>query len=158
MLNLTYDEKIHLDKWNIDVKPYLTLKEMEGIVRQLIMKNNGLERDMCLIANILVLCTTIYDSNKEADYTYEDLMYSGFWTDLLSACPILFDNIKLINREVNEFFSIDKKIYRILDSLEDKIDKVDISDVMELLKSGEIKQLLEQLNQTLEDKNNASEK
>ena len=31
MLNLTYDKKVHIEKWNIDVIPYLTIDEMTNI-------------------------------------------------------------------------------------------------------------------------------
>ena len=29
MLELKYDNKVHLDKWDIDVVPYLTIENME---------------------------------------------------------------------------------------------------------------------------------
>ena len=103
MLELTYEKKVHLDKWDIDVVPYLTIEEMEHIINDLINSNNGLERDMKLVADILVACTTLYNTEEEVHYTYEDILYSGFWYDLLDACPILRTNIDTIYREVREF-------------------------------------------------------
>ena len=32
MLNLTYDKTVHIDKWDIDVVPYLTLETIESII------------------------------------------------------------------------------------------------------------------------------
>ena len=116
MLDLTYDKKVHLDKWNIDIVPYLTLDTMENIINDLITCNNGLERDMRLIADILVACTDLYSGEEEVHYTYEDILYSGLWYDLLDACPILRSNIETIYREVNEFLGLNRSIMHFVDS------------------------------------------
>ena len=77
MLQMTYDKKVHLAKWDIDVVPYLNLETIENIINDLITCNNGLERDMRLIADILVACTDLYNGEEEVHYTYEDILYSG---------------------------------------------------------------------------------
>ena len=82
MLNLTYDKIVHIDKWDIDVVPYLTLEAIENIINDLITCSNGLERDMRLIADVLVACTDIYNDEEEVHYTYEDILYSGLWNFL----------------------------------------------------------------------------
>ena len=127
MLDLTYDKKVHLDKWNIDVVPYLTLDTMENIINDLITCNNGLERDMRLIADILVACTDLYSGEEEVHYTYEDILYSGLWYDLLDACPILRSNIETIYREVNEFLGLNRSIMHFVDSLTHIVESVDVS-------------------------------
>lgn len=127
MLELTYDKKVHLDKWDIDVVPYLTIDTIAEIVNDLITCSNGLERDLKLIADILVACTDIYSSKEEVHYTYEEILYSGFWYDLLDACPMLRNNIKTIYREVGDFLSLDKSLIHFIDSLTNVVEKIDTS-------------------------------
>lgn len=127
MLNLTYDKTVHIDKWDIDVVPYLTLETIESIINDLITCNNGLERDMRLIADILVACTDLYNSEEEVHYTYEDILYSGLWYDILDACPILKSNINTIYREVGEFLGLNKSLIRFVDSLTQFVENADIS-------------------------------
>lgn len=127
MLELTYNKKVHLDKWDIDVVPYLTIDTIAEIVNDLITCSNGLERDLKLIADVLVACTDIYNGEKEIHYTYEDILYSGFWYDLLDACPILRTNIETIYREVGEFLGLNKSLIRFVDSLTQFVENADIS-------------------------------
>lgn len=127
MLNLTYDKTVHIDKWDIDVVPYLTLETIESIINDLITCNNGLERDMKLIADILVACTDLYNGKEEVHYTYEDILYSGLWYDILDACPILRSNIDTIYREVGEFLGLNKSLIRFVDSLTQFVENADIS-------------------------------
>lgn len=127
MLNLTYDKIVHIDKWDIDVVPYLTIETIESIINDLITCNNGLERDMKLIADILVACTDLYDGKEEVHYTYEDILYSGLWYDILDACPILRSNIDTIYREVGEFLGLNKSLIRFVDSLTQFVENADIS-------------------------------
>lgn len=127
MLDLTYDKTVHIDKWDIDVVPYLTLETIESIINDLITCNNGLERDMKLIADILVACTDLYDGKEEVHYTYEDILYSGLWYDILDACPILRSNIDTIYREVGEFLGLNKSLIRFVDSLTQFVENADIS-------------------------------
>lgn len=127
MLDLTYDKTVHIDKWDIDVVPYLTLETIESIINDLITCNNGLERDMKLIADILVACTDLYNGKEEVHYTYEDILYSGLWYDILDACPILKSNINTIYREVGEFLGLNKSLIRLVDSLTEVVKNADIS-------------------------------
>ena len=127
MLDLTYDKTVHIDKWNIDVVPYLTIETIESIINDLITCNNGLERDMRLIADVLVACTDLYNGDEEVHYTYEDILYSGLWYDILDACPILRSNIDTIYREVGEFLGLNKSLIRFVDSLTQFVENADIS-------------------------------
>ena len=127
MLDLTYEKTIHIDKWDIDVVPYLTIETIESIVNDLITCNNGLERDMRLIADVLVACTDLYNGDEEVHYTYEDILYSGLWYDILDACPILRSNIDTIYREVGEFLGLNKSLIRFVDSLTQFVENADIS-------------------------------
>lgn len=124
MLELKYDNKIHLDKWDIDVIPYLSMKNMESIINHLISCENGLQREMALIADILVACTDIY-SDKKADYTYEEILYSGLWDDIMEACPYLRANVDKIKSEVDDVLSVKWSLIRLIDSLTEKIQSID---------------------------------
>ncbi len=127
MLNLTYEKKVHLKDWDIDVVPYLTIDTIANIVNDLINCDNGLERDLKLIADVLVACTDIYNNDEDVHYTYEDILYSGLWYDILDACPILKSNIKTIYREVREFLGLNKSLIRFVDSLTEVVKNTDIS-------------------------------
>lgn len=124
MLELKYDNKIHLDKWDIDVIPYLSMKNMESIINHLISCENGLQREMALIADILVACTDIY-SDKKADYTYEEILYSGLWDDIMEACPYLRANVDKIKSEVDDVLSVKWSLIKLIDSLTEKVQSID---------------------------------
>lgn len=126
MLNLTYDKKVHIEKWNIDVIPYLTIDEMTNIINDLLNCNNGLERDLRLIADILVACTDLYNDKEDVHYTYEDILYSGLWYDILDACPILRSNIDTIYREVGDTLSLNRSLMYLIDSATHIVESVDI--------------------------------
>ena len=125
MLELKYDNKIHLDKWDIDVVPYLTVENMEAIINDLINCSNGMERKMRLIADVIVACTDLYDED-DARYTYEQVLYSGLWDDMLEACPYLCDNIKTIENEVKEWLSAERAIMTFFDTITSKVNNLDI--------------------------------
>ena len=82
---------------------------------------------MRLIADVLVACTDLYNGDEEVHYTYEDILYSGLWYDILDACPILRSNIDTIYREVGEFLGLNKSLIRFVDSLTQFVENADIS-------------------------------
>lgn len=148
MLELKYDNKIHLDKWDIDVVPYLTVENMEAIINDLINCSNGMERKMRLIADVVVACTDLYD-NDDAHYTYEQVLYSGLWNDILEACPYLCDNIETIENEVKNWLSAERAVMTFLDSITAKINDLDIN--LKDIDLNKIKEILESL-QSIENK------
>ena len=154
MLDLTYEKTIHIDKWDIDVVPYLSVEEMGYIINDLLTCENGLERDMKLIADVLVACTDLYNQSEDGEdvtYTYEDILYSGFWTDLLHACPILRDNIQVIYREVKEFNSINKAVMGLIDKATEKLNEINASNFdLSKLDFNEVNQFLNNVNKQLE--------
>lgn len=143
MLELKYDQKVHLDKWNIDVTPYITIENMESIINDLLNCDYGLERDMRLMADVLVACTDLYNGEEDAHYTYEEVLYSGLWDDILDACPYLKRNIEKIKEEAKDLLSVERSVVNFIDSLTVKIQELDISqldtdkiaDAMNLLSS-----------------------
>ena len=153
MLNLTYDKKVHLDKWDIDVIPYLTLDTIENIINDLITCNNGLERDMRLIADILVACTDLYNGEEEVHYTYEDILYSGLWYDILDACPMLRSNIQTIYREVNDFLGLNRSLIHFVDSLTNVVESVDVTKLdFSKVDTEQINVLIKQISDKIGEK------
>ncbi len=151
MLNLTYNKKVHIDKWDIDVIPYLSVEEMGYIINDLLTCENGLERDMKLIADILVACTDLYNQDEDITYTYEDILYSGFWYDLLDACPILRTNIETIYREVKEFNSINKSVMNLIDKATEKLNEIDMTKFdLSQIRLDDVNKLIENINKQLE--------
>lgn len=151
MLDLTYDKKIHLDKWDIDVVPYLTVEQIGYVVNDLLTCENGLERDMKLIADVLVACTDLYQEAEDVTYTYEDILYSGFWYDLLNACPILQTNINTIYREVREFNSINKAVMGLIDKATEKLNDIDVTKFdFSKINFDELNQFINNVNKQLE--------
>lgn len=148
MLELKYDNKVHLDKWNIDVAPYLTIENMESIINDLVNCSNGIERKMRLIADIIVACTDLYD-DEDAHYTYEEILYSGLWDDMLEACPYLRANIETIENEVKNWLSAERAIMTFLDSITAKINDLDIN--LKDVDLDKIKEILGSL-QSIENK------
>lgn len=137
-LDLTYKEKIHLDKWDIDVVPQLTLQEMKLIVDIAKNQKDSFERDEAILASVIAACTDIYN-NEDDDYTYEEIIYSGLWNDIIEACPILASNIKNIYNKIDEERSIENSIIKLVNKITEAIDNVNISsdDINNFIKSLE---------------------
>lgn len=130
-----YDKEIILDKWGVKVRPYLTLDQIANIVSQLVTCNNGLERDKMLVANIIVACTDLYYEDMDFNYDYEQILYSGFWDDLMKNCPIIRSNIETIHREVAEILSPTKGIMGLIDMAAEKVENLDVAKIEEIVKS-----------------------
>ena len=152
MLELKYDKKIHLDKWNIDVTPYITIENMQSIIDDLINCEYGLERDMRLMADVLVACTNLYNSEEDVHYTYEEVLYSGLWDDILEACPYLRKGIEKINEEVDDFLSVKRSAITLLDTLTEMIQKIDVTDLDLSQVTDAIKEIVPILANNLEEK------
>jgi hypothetical protein len=152
MLELKYDEKIHLDKWDIDVTPYITIENMESIINDLLDCNYGLERDMRLMADVLVACTDLYNGKKDVHYTYEEVLYSGLWDDILEACPYLRKNIDKINAEVKDLLSVERSVINLIDTLTEKIKDFDVNSLDLSQLTDAIKEVAPVLINNLEEK------
>jgi hypothetical protein len=59
-------------------------------------------------------------------YTYEDILYSGLWYDILDACPILRSNIDTIYREVGDTLSLNRSLMYLIDSATHIVESVDV--------------------------------
>lgn len=126
-LDLTYEEKIHLDKWDIDVVPQLTLSEMKSIVEIAKNQKSSFEVDESILGCVIAACTDIYKEGEDPHYTYEQILYSGLWNDIIEACPRLASNIKTIYDKVDEERSLRKAIIGLIDNATDIIKTLDLS-------------------------------
>jgi hypothetical protein len=120
MLKLTYDEKVHLDKWDIDVKPYLTIDQIDLIYDMAKNEPNHLLRERIIMANVLVACTDLY-STEDDNYTYEEILYSGLWDDILNACPYICKAIVAVKDAITEHNSIENTIIKAVNQLTNSI-------------------------------------
>ena len=106
---------------------------------------------MKLIADVLVACTDLYQEAEDVTYTYEDVLYSGFWYDLLNACPILQTNINTIYREVREFNSINKAVMGLIDKATEKLNDIDVTKFdFSKVNFDELNQFINNVNKQLE--------
>lgn len=127
-LNLTYEDKIHLDKWNIDVVPQLTIDQMQIIIDIAKMQKTSFEKDEAILGAIIAACTDIY-SDEDDSYTYEQIIYSGLWGDIMEACPILASNVKTIYSKLEEEKTIEYVFNKLVDKLIEKIDGIDLNQI-----------------------------
>jgi hypothetical protein len=81
------------------------------------------------MADVLVACTDLYNCEDDAHYTYEEVLYSGLWDDILNACPYLKQNIQKIYEEVDDLLSVKKSVMNLLDVLTEKIQNINVSDL-----------------------------
>lgn len=131
-LDLTYKEKIHLDKWNIDVKPYLTMSEMGLIYDAVKDIPNPLERKNVYIADVLVVCTDLYE-DESANYEYEQILYSGLWNDIMTNCPMISQMLGEIEDAVKEYRSVENTLLSLVKKTTKIIDNIDMEVINEII-------------------------
>lgn len=133
MKQVTTPENIILKDFDIEVTPYLTLKEQQMIVKTMLSTDNYLEQQQLMVAGIIYTCTNLLDGEVELDaenpqpnakqYTYEDLVYSGVWEALLKECPYIKQAIKDIHICVKKLQSMETAMVPVLDSVTTLFDK-----------------------------------
>ena len=77
---------VHLDKYDINVKPFLTLAEIQAIANAIKPDMSWAERRHVIDMGILQLCT---DMTKEDLETPHDLLYEAVLPNLFEAIPYL---------------------------------------------------------------------
>lgn len=133
MREIITPEPIVLEEFGIEVTPYLTLEEQQMIVKTMLTTVNHLEQQQLLVAGVIFTCTNLLDSVKEEveqekegkkverkddkSPTYEDLIYSGLWGEILNQCPYINDAIFEIEQTVIELQSASVAIVPVLENL-----------------------------------------
>lgn len=128
-------EAFFWEQYDINVVPFLTFKEMELIVENILMHNSYLKREEIMVSNVLVCCTDIWSDKTENEdgIAYEDIVYSGMWDELLELCPYIKQGIELIQKEVERRESLSLAMAQMIDGL-----LPDITKTIETFKMADI--------------------
>lgn len=101
MKDIVVTNKIYWEKYDIDVLPYIPIDWCKKIVDILVDYDNMIDREQGLVCDILLCTTPLFDEeNDDKTYTYEQLVYSGFWDEFLEKFPYIKQGIDLILKEV----------------------------------------------------------
>lgn len=133
MVNLEYGNEVYLEDFDVTItQDFLTLEQIEALVNTCLSCENQLQRDQIIISSICAVCTDMYN-DEEATYTFEEVLYSGLWTTILENAPWLKVAIDIIDREVAEHNSINKRVMNLVDVLTEKVKELDTKGVAELV-------------------------
>lgn len=102
MKELTYPENIKLEKFDIEVRPYIYQSEKKQIVEQMLNIDDPLDRELCLWSIIFKICCGI---DEGADY---DLLCANGIKQAIE--DILWHDINEINQVVGELESTTRYI------------------------------------------------
>lgn len=116
MKNFKVAKNVYLMNGEIEIIPYLMVKEMELIINNMLQTSSLLEQQQILVANVLVCTTNLFDEDTDEKYVYEDIIYSGLWNEILEKCPYLKQNIETIWKEVNKRQNLEFKLCAMVDS------------------------------------------
>lgn len=130
MVNLEYGNEVYLEDFDVTItQDFLTLEQIEALVNTCLSCENQLQRDQIIISSICAVCTDMYN-DEEATYTFEEVLYSGLWTTILENAPWLKVAVDIIDREVAEHNSINKKVMSLIDTITDKVESVEVDKLI----------------------------
>lgn len=133
MVNLEYGNEVYLEDFDVTItQDFLTLEQIEALVNTCLSCENQLQRDQIIISSICAVCTDMYN-DEEATYTFEEVLYSGLWATILENAPWLKVAVDIIDREVAEHNSINKRVMNLVDVLTEKVKELDTKGVAELV-------------------------
>lgn len=115
---------VHLDKYDINVKPFLTLAEIQAIANAIKPDMSWAERQQIIDMSILRLCTDMTDADLE---TPHDLLYGcGLIDDVASHVGNVFEVERAIAYEsswVKLLAQLAKELPQYVEKLEDMVKK-----------------------------------
>lgn len=120
MKKLDKIKDVYLEKYDIHVRPYLTMDEIREIVIRALDENDFVEREVFINSCIVARCSDIPEEEME-QLTYGDLVQSGLLEDVLSVVKNANDIARFI--EKNE--SVDNQVKIFLKELIKEIKKMD---------------------------------
>lgn len=123
------NDKIELKEWGVSITPYLTVREAEAIVETMLLAETELEREQILVSSVLFCISDLFDEDNQAEFSFEDIVYSGFWQSVLNTSPHLVNMINLIKNTVKEKRSLEHTLINTVKALSGVFEKV--SKVME---------------------------
>lgn len=124
MKELQVQDKVYLEDWDIEVTPFLTVKEMELIIQHLSSTRSYLTQQQVLVGEVMILCTDILKKDENAQLIYEDIVYSGLWDAILEACPYLKECILIIWADVKTQQTLESTLCNLMDKTTDTINKI----------------------------------
>lgn len=134
MVELKYGEEVYLEAYDVTItQNYLTLEQIETLVNTCLECETQLQRDEIIISSICAVCTDMYDYDGDATYTFEQVLYSGLWAEILEGAPWLKVAVEIIDREVAEYKSLNNSVVRFLDSITGLMDLTNTEDVLSLI-------------------------
>ena len=101
MKEIVATQKKYWEKYDMDVFPYIPIEWCRKIADVLVEYDNPIDREQALVSDVLLCTTPLFDEeNADKTYTYEQLVYSGFWDEFLEEFPYIKQGIDLILKEV----------------------------------------------------------
>lgn len=134
MVELKYGEEIYLETYDVTItQNYLTLEQIEYLVNSCLECETQLQRDEIMISSICAVCTDMYDNDGDATYTFEQVLYSGLWANILNEAPWLKIAVDIIDREVAEYNSVNKSLVRLVNEVSELISRANADEVLSLI-------------------------
>lgn len=133
-------KNVHIDKFDVDVRPYLTLEEVANIAEEMMKAEDWCQMEIALNSNILRYCVV---SAEELDgMDYEVLKHSGFIGEV-TECIInfydIYDYIKAKTSNAAMLGEFLKEFVKVLDKAQKKLPKkAELTDII-----GQAKDLMQ---------------
>ena len=156
MKKLTMPKEIYFEKYDLHVRPYLTLEEVVSIGELVVQADNPIEQEMTIAMNTLICCTELtgddfqmpeVEDAKDIDIDVLDIgeiILSGMWEEIKHEII----NITMVYDYVKYFESPQIAIVKFLNqTLPEMLDKY----VDRLPKDGEWEEVIERLPKSLNE-------
>ena len=156
MKKLTMPKEIYFEKYDLHVRPYLTLEEVVGIGELVVQADNPIEQEMTIAMNTLICCTELtgddfqmpeVEDAEDIDIDVLDIgeiILSGMWEEVKHEII----NITTVYDYVKYFESPQIAIAKFLNqTLPEMLDKY----VDRLPKDGEWEEVIEKLPKSLNE-------
>lgn len=118
MKGLKRPENVYLEKFDINVTPYLTIEQEKKICELMLAEDDLFNRQVVLLFGVLAACTDIAE-DEEVDY--DTVVASGLWNDILS---LVYDYVIEIKEKVHIYESMDFALTRLCDKMTNELDNL----------------------------------
>ena len=156
MKKLTMPKEIYFEKYDLHVRPYLTLEEVVSIGELVVQADNPIEQEMTIAMNTLICCTELtvddfqmpeVEDEEDMDVDVLDIgeiILSGMWEEIKHEII----NITMVYDYVKYFESTQIAIAKFLNkTLPEMLDKY----VDRLPQDGEWEEVIEKLPKSLNE-------
>lgn len=119
MKELKRPENIYLEKYDVNLRPYLTLQEQQTIVSLLMNSDDLIDRKIRLITGIVEFCTDIPTDDDSIDIN--DIIISGLWGTIYGK---MYEYIEEVNLAVERYDSMDFAFSKLANMVIEQLDKL----------------------------------